>query len=385
MRITTELDTTEAADGTRRVRLVFFSGTRVRWTVPHARCTAKAWDNAKRRVRFGVTNSAAINERIHQAEEKARRIAEGSPGITPAELRTAMGEDEVNGATLLHEALTTALEANKHRWAGGTVRAKVSAINEIKQILPHTTLASFGDHELLKLDRVYATKAQNTHRAKLKRLSALYALACKLHKLPMRVIPAEIAPPEVETIKVHYTKDQVERLRAGADGLPTKRLRLAAHTWLLQHDLGGLRIGDTMRLNIDMEQDGAYRWIEGKVKRARYHPIRAKARATLDKYSGNHFALPWLKQGLSKAEEEKAIESATSVCNTALAEVARILDLPVVSTHNARHTAAERLKRTTDIHTASKVLGHAKVSQTERYLAQLDTSLVDDAIAALDD
>ena len=128
-----------------------------------------------------------------------------------------------------------------------------------------------------------------------------------------------------------------------------------------------------------MRSGNAFRWVEGKVPKPRYHPISQKAQAIIDYYQGSGRVLPLIAEGLTGDAFDRAVESANTLVRRDLAKACALLGLPKITTHNARHSAAQRIKRSTDLHTASRILGHATTKQTEEYLNELDVSDIDAA------
>lgn len=388
MNITTELGPPRT-DGRCQIKLVFFrTPDRSRWAVPDVLATKAQWDTRKRMVRFGVTNAAATNAIITMAIERARALVVERPGISPAELREAMGEPVRSSSLLLHEAMQEAYNEHEHQWRHGTKKQRRLLINDARQALPTTPLTGFDQRAMLALDRWYVGNgsASNTRRNRLIKFGALYRMACTLFKVAPDADPGSIAPDEVKGHKVRLSPEQVDALRNASWDLPTAWMRLAAHTWLLQYDLGGLRFNEACRLNKDMRDGDAYKWIEGKVPKPRYHPVRPKAQAIIDYYASDRFrVLPLVADHLTGDAFDRAVESANTLVRRELTKVCELLGLPRVTTHSARHSAAHRMKTTLkDIHTTSKILGHAKVEQTRQYLDELDTTPIDEAFSKLD-
>lgn len=388
--VSVEIKSEARADGTHLVRLVLVKSPhpRARVTLEGFGVARKAWDNAKRRVRPGYALSAEINARISREVERAEAMVIANPHWTPADLKAALRKPVCSTSRSIAEAMREAFDANRHRWRYGTRKGRITVIRDAEAALAGVPLATFGAEHVRALERHYSEMglASNTRRSRLRRFSTMYLLACELYGLTPAVKPAKYAPSEVRTIKTFLSAEQVERLRAGADMLPSPHQRLAAHSWLLQYDLGGLRFNEVCRLSRSMRHGAAYRWVEGKVPKPRYHPVSAKAEAIIERYAveTRDRVLPLVADGLAGDAFDKAVEVACASVNRALRSVCELLGLPRVTTHNARHSAAQRIKQATDIHTASRILGHATVRQTEAYLNELDVSDIEEAFRRLD-
>lgn len=383
--VSVELKSEPRADGTHLVRLVLVKSPhpRARHTLDGVKVTPKAWDASRRRVKMGHPLAAAINERIAAEIERAEAMVIANPTLTPAEVRNALRRPVASTGTTIADAMRKAYEANEHRWRYGTKKGRLTVIRDAEAALAGVSLSGFGIEQVKALERHYVARglASNTQRSRLRRFSTMYMLACELFGIAPTVRPAKDAPKAVKTIKTFLTPEQVERLRSGADGLPTPHLRLAAHSWLLQYDLGGLRFNEVCRLSRSMRNGDAYQWVEGKVPKPRHHPVTANAAAIIEAYADpeRDRVLPLVADGLAGDAFDKAVESANASINRALVTVCGLLGLPRVRTHNARHSAAQRIKKATDIHTASRILGHATVKQTQAYLNELDVSDIEDA------
>lgn len=385
MRITPEIDPSRAAkDGLCPLMLrLVYKAKRERWNTG-IRIPAKGWNSKAREIRSTVYGAAKLNAQLAAHLQRAKDIVLDRPGITPKELAAALNAPSRDPSILLHDAMKAAYEAHEHRWRYGTKKGKRTILQDVLTALPTVTLAAFDRPHLLQMERWYASRATNTRRTRLRRLSALYVMACEHHGISPKVVPAKSAPSAVKTIKVRLTEAQVEALRSASWELPTANMRLAVHTWLLQYDLGGLRFNEACRLHTDMLHGDAYRWVEGKVFKPRYHRVNAKAQAVIDYYAGRGHVLPLVADGLTGDAFDKAVESANTIVNRELRKVCAMLGLPRVTTHNARHTAAHRIRKVTkDIHAAQRILGHASAKQTEDYLNDLDTSPMDEVFDKL--
>lgn len=389
MRISVELDRSDPLpDGRVMVKLVLFKAGRVRWSTGiHVDPSPKAWDKVRRRVRVGQRDGMALNKAIDDAIARAEGYVAADPSITPAVLRDRLKSDTPGANASLADALLAYHERNRSRYKYGTRRQNTAAIGYVRKAIPRATLEGFsrieatalGDH-LLGLRVVRGGVSQplkpNSRRSTMRKIRTLYRGACDDAGLTPKDVFRGLIPAEVKTIK-RFAKDaEVAKLEAFTSDLPSERL--AVHTWLLQYHLGGLRIGDACRLHTSMIEDGAFRWIEGKVPKPRYHPINPEARAIMDLYPGVGYVLPHLRDGMNEDQVLARIEGATTVINEALKAICARLGISRVTTHNARHTAAKRIKAlTSDIHIAKRILGHSKIAQTEVYLDDLDNSDID--------
>lgn len=392
MRISVELDKCDPLpDGRVMVKLVLVKSGRVRWsTGVHVDPSPKAWDKVRRRVRVGQRDGPAVNRSIEDAIARAESYVAADPTITPALLRDRLKADIPGGSSSLADALLAYHERNRSRYKYGTRRQNTAAIGYVRAAIPRATLEGFsridatalGDHLLTRKvvrDGGERPLKSNSRRSVLRKIRTLYRGACDDVGITPKDVFRGLVPAEVKTIKRFAKDDELAILEDFAS--ENKVERLAVHTWLLQYHLGGLRIGDACRLHTSMIEDGAFRWIEGKVPKPRYHPINPEAQAIMDIYRGRSggFVLPHLEEGMGEDQTLVRIEVTTVVINRALASVCGRLGISKLTTHNARHTAAKRIKAlTNDVHVAKRILGHSKIAQTEVYLDDLDNSDIDE-------
>lgn len=390
MRISVELDRSDPLpDGRVMVKLVFFRGGRARWSSGiHVDPSPKAWDKIRRRVRAGQRDGIARNKSIDEAIARAEMYVAANPTLKPGELRELMKQPVRRTDESLADALDAHHERHKTRYKYGTRRQNKAAISYVRRAIPNATLEGFSRLDAVTLVnyllsvRIGPGKKpmhSNTRRSKLRKINTLYCGACDDYELTSSDVFKGLIPPEIPTIKRFAKENEVDALEAFTSNSEAERL--SVHTWLLQYHLGGIRIGDACRLHEDMIESNAFQWIEGKVPKPRYHPINPEARAIIDLYKGRSggFILPHLHEGLTEDQTLARIEGATQVINHCLESICKRLGIKKLTTHNARHTAAKRIKSLTgDIHVAKRILGHAKISQTEVYLDGLDTSEVDE-------
>lgn len=382
MTITVTLDRPRK-DGTRRVLLAIGhgAGVRMRYPLPF-HVQPKAWDKVRRRAKLGTRNFAVINEGIDRMVGRAEALAIGgldAPGIVAAL------SQERPSFTMLTDALAAHLKEHSHRLSHGTVKIRGTVIRDLERVLPSATLAGLTAKDVMVYDRYLTTLHTNTRRSRLRLFRTMYRGACSAAGIVAAEVFTGLIPKEVPRVKHYLTTDELDRLGRHKFFHPVS---LAVDAWLLQYYLGGLRFGELCRLTHEMYSNGAFRWSKGKVGRVRYHPVNAKAREIIAKYrvEGDPRVLPLIALPLPKDKDQWAtrIEQRLVVVNRQLRRACERVGIPVVTTHNARHSAAHRIKTMTkDVHVARQILGHATIRQTEVYLNDLDHEGVDEVIGGM--
>ena len=207
-----------------------------------------------------------------------------------------------------------------------------------------------------------------------------------------------------EKLVEHMVENRMTRLDKLQSGEQTNIL--AVHTFLLQYYLFGARVGDMFLLkNENIIVKG------GKPVRVEYYQqkgrkragkklmsinVTPKVEALLRQYWKPHqpadFVLPWLADRyewystLTDLENEQrlkeAIGQATSTNNMALKRVCKRLKIPLVTSHSARHTFAQRAKKKgKSIEFIKEAFGHSSYSITSGYMDDLDMDELNENLA----
>jgi len=167
---------------------------------------------------------------------------------------------------------------------------------------------------------------------------------------------------------------------------------LARDMYVLCFYVEGLRFGDVVRLRWGDIKNGRIEIVTGKTRdpvSAKVYPVVA---SIMDKYRPelvevDTFVFPPLRNAnLSTSESEvAAVTSVNASVNRSLKRVVKMIgiDRPV-SFHSARHSLAHALyKEDVPVKIIQSVLTHSKPSVTDRYLRELDTHSLDDALSVV--
>lgn len=384
MKITVELSTARPSkDGICRVQLVLVNKGRARYYFGIG-STLKGWDKARRRLARNAPHAVIKNDRIEQEIRRAEELALKEPDLTPQALVARLKAPDASRPVRLVDAIKEERDRTAHKIASGTLASRGTVINDVQAAIPLATLHGLGVEDLYALDKFYLAKglSANTRRVRLATLRAMYAGACRHHKIKPSDVFLGVAPSEIRTIKTFLSKEHVDLLASTVFEKPG--MQLAVDSWLLQYYLGALRFNEVVRLRWDMYREGAFRWIEGKVPKPRLHPVSEKAQRIIDKYRGGKNVLPLIPDGLTGDEWTEAKNRSNKSVNEWLGKACKMLGIPRITTHNARHTGAQRIKTNTkDVHLASRILGHATIAQTEAYFNELDETGIAEAVDGL--
>ena len=91
-------------------------------------------------------------------------------------------------------------------------------------------------------------------------------------------------------------------------------------------------------------------------------------------YNPEAYIFPHLKGGETPLQRKRATQYLTRAINRRMAQVAKELSIPHISTYTARHSFATVLKRSgANIAFISESLGHSDLKTTENYLASFES------------
>jgi len=107
--------------------------------------------------------------------------------------------------------------------------------------------------------------------------------------------------------------------------------------------------------------------------------IHARLKSILDQYNGKGFIFPYVNELPDDPREYKKVMDVLNVqVNRELKVVAALAGIAPFTFHQARHTFAYHLKKTTDsIHVIKDALAHSSSQTTEIYLKTLDDTVLD--------
>ncbi|MDQ7040511.1 MAG: site-specific integrase [Rhodothermus sp.] len=170
---------------------------------------------------------------------------------------------------------------------------------------------------------------------------------------------------------------------------------LARDAFLLATYSGGVRFGDLCRLTLNnlrgLESDRCWLCYRmRKTGRLLEVPLPPVALEIIRRWDGpwRPFIFPFLRPHDLRDENaiRRRISSANAIVNQQLKRLARMAGIErpeTLSMHVARHSVADLARRFGDLYTISKLLGHANVRITERYLASFDRQALEELACRL--
>lgn len=174
--------------------------------------------------------------------------------------------------------------------------------------------------------------------------------------------------------------------------LPAGHLNHARNIFLFSFYLQGIRASDLLQLKWKQVDGDRLYYTANKTKKGRSRLIIGPANQILDQYrvlSGkqrpNDYIFPYLKTYNQKDYNEdswlKVLDSKVSQIRTNLTKIAKMLDIPKLSLHVARHTFADiARKKTGNIYLVSDALDHGDLKTTENYFASAQNEENDDFV-----
>ena len=246
--------------------------------------------------------------------------------------------------------------------------------------LTHLDIRSF-------LGELYAARLKSASIArKLAVLRSLFRFLCReglLEDNPARLVSSPKLPKTLPTVP---TEEEVNRLldaMAGPESatagpaarVPKSRLQLARDRALLEMLYGcGLRVGELVGLNeVDLDLDSGQVRVRGKGKKERMSPVGSKAVAALEQYlAARTSAVPAAVSG----DSQPALFLNQTGGRLTARSVARIVKRYALllggdtglHPHSFRHAfATHLLSDGADLRAIQELLGHARLSSTQKY------------------
>ena len=246
--------------------------------------------------------------------------------------------------------------------------------------LTHLDIRSF-------LGELYAARLKSASIArKLAALRSLFRFLCReglLEDNPARLVSSPKLPKTLPTVP---TEEEVNRLLDAMAGpqsataapvarVPKSRLQLARDRALLEMLYGcGLRVGELVGLNeVDLDLDSGQVRVRGKGKKERMAPLGGKAVAALEQYLAARAST--VPAAASAAGQPALFLNQTGGRLTARS-VARMVKRYALllggdtglHPHSFRHAfATHLLSDGADLRAIQELLGHARLSSTQKY------------------
>ena len=276
------------------------------------------------------------------------------------------------------------LEANRATHTGSWVEAFTTILRDVEAYAPRAAFSDLNRKWMrgFELALIARGNGQNTATKKLKNLHVIIQTAVEyghLDKDPLAGYPYRT----VAVVRNRLTKEQISLL-ASAQLTPT--LALARDFFLFCYYGGGLRVSEALSiLAIDVQADAfvfQQRKKKGMILR-RERGLRPEAAEILARHwvEGSRFAWAAYIKDTADLSNHRVFSSPTSRINNALLKIEKLLDLPHLHNHLARHSLADQVRRSSgDVHAIKDLLGHSNIATTERYLAGFDQQKSDDLL-----
>lgn len=153
---------------------------------------------------------------------------------------------------------------------------------------------------------------------------------------------------------------------ATTDAWRTQALRDQAMVLLMAH--AGLRVGELVAMDVDdvqiSERKGAVTVRLGKREKYRVVPLSAEARLALSAW----IRTAGLASGMPLFGGKGSGRLSSRQVQRRVAELRRLAGVEHLTPHQLRHTFAKRVVATSPVTVAQKLMGHARISTTARYI-----------------
>lgn len=283
----------------------------------------------------------------------------------------------------------------KHKCAYKTIKSYETSVNWVMRYRKKATLSSitsdFVDNLILFMQKEHLKEhdsemSENTKRMYLRQLRAIYNFAIEKgytnnknpfanrHLGSSKRAKAALSKEEMKTLRDYQPKDKLEEM--GID------------FFLLTYHCNGANLGDILLFRNSNIEDGTLSFIRRKTQKTNIEPIQIKltsvAIALFNKYgkisaeTPNSLLLPYLSHASSERNQENIIKRVNRKVNAGLKSICDALGWRKITTYNARHTFATRLRdEGVPIEQIQKLLGHSSILTTQTYLGSLSTEILD--------
>lgn len=188
-------------------------------------------------------------------------------------------------------------------------------------------------------------------------------------------------PKTTQVQAKRITFEQVKKLRD--INLSNPYEDLARDMYIFSFYQAGMRFGDICRVKKDWFTKKHTSYTMNKSKNERKIKIVSEVVAIIEKYknSPGEYLFP---TKVDWSEASKSIDSRNSYYNPKLKRACKAAKIPEISFHTSRHSIADLSKsKNLGIHTIKELLGHSKISTTERYMKKFYEEETDSAIDTL--
>jgi integrase/recombinase XerD len=362
------------ADGTHPIMLEHYVNGKPKRKVLH-RCKPDQWDQANRRVRSKVSNSAFINNLLSTAfYEAERNVLQIKSGDVPVQSLF-----ESPKPITLGEAFDKELTRLKKDLKNGPYERISTYKKQLSTFCKIETLR-LADIDLIWFENVARSMRDlgNGGSTIQKKIKTLRALIQRYSDKQLSMDICNYRVPVQKTVRQKLTKDEFKQIESLY--LQDELLSYCRDFFVLQVYLRGARVGSLLQATNDQFRDGRY---FAKSHQDGKNNVSCKlvpaAQAIVARYQGKYERLfPFFKwaynRNLSEFENNSiklaVKESCTTTINSCLKKIAVManIDKPI-STHIARHTYARMaIDKINNPMITMDLLGHTSLAVHQAYL-----------------
>lgn len=362
---------------------VFVKG-RPSYTSVGVRVLPKEWDDKKRRVQKTHPNANAINLLIVKKLNEIEARSLQTPGLSSRQLT----ENARSNHDFYYYFEKGIIEA-RARAADSRAEVNQSILNVLKAWRATWPLNDVTADSLRHLERWLREKRKNSDATIADKMVRIQTVVNDNRKL------FEADPFDGYKIK-HAAADAGERIKPlDEDDLLKLRdveiperhkiMNRARKVWLFMFVAAGMRWGDACRLRERNVENGRIRYYTHKSRGKKLIdiPQSSEAAAIIEEFRRGRpdaFLFPMLRgcENWGSDKIEKRVKNQNRNYNRALGYVAGRAKMSATPRcHDARHLFADRVD---DVFTAQLLLGHSKITTTQRYKKRLRGNALDEEL-----
>lgn len=362
------------SDGKHPIVLQFITKRSTKRKVIH-KCFIEEWDDALKRIKTKVPNSAYINkylsEKYAEAEQSLFSVKTGDSNedsLFESKEELTLGE----AFDMEMERLKSDMKVGSYNKVNG-FKTQISDFTNIDNLF----LSSMDLNWFQKFAKHLKNLGNNGTTAQ-KKIKTIRSIVTRYYKESMSEELKNFKIPSNKTVKQKLNSSEMKALEDLC--LPDGDLVAATRDlFLLQVYLRGVRVGDILQASSDQFKNGFFTFTDDKTSKTVSMKIIVKAQQIVDRYVGKHERLfPFFKwspnKKLSKFDNKaarmKEKEICTAVVNKYLKIIAKMagIDKPL-SSHIARHTFARMaIDKINNPMVTMELLGHSSLAVHQNYL-----------------
>lgn len=283
----------------------------------------------------------------------------------------------------------------KHKCAYKTMKSYETSVNWVMRYRKKATLTSitsdFVDNLISFMQKEHLKEyehemSENTKRMYLRQLRAIYNFAIEKGYTNNKNPFANRHLGSSKRTKAALSKEEMKILK---DYRPKNKLEeIGKDFFLLTYHCNGANLGDILLFRNSDIENGTISFVRRKTQQTNIEPIQIKltnvAITLFNKYgkisaeTPDSLILPFLSNMTSERNRENIIKREIRKVNAGLKSICDSLGWRKITTYNARHTFATRLRdEGVPIEQIQKLLGHSSILTTQTYLGSLSTEILD--------